>query len=106
MGGCTNVSACARIATPGGMVLGAEVGGGTVACAYAGTIGPESVIPGVDLMVGGVCICCGGGIRFHTLPQLLFSAIWVIVNTIALALDNANTLCCEPAVLSRMWAFR
>ena len=72
MGGCTNVSAYAGIATPGGMVLGAEVGGGTVACAYAGTIGPESVIPGVDLMVGGgVYLLWRGHQVSHTSPIAL-----------------------------------
>jgi len=46
------------------------------------------------------------GVRFHTFPQSLSSSIWVIVNMTALALDNANSLCCKPTILSRIQAFR
>jgi hypothetical protein len=104
VGECANVSTCAGIATPGGVIPGEEVGGGTVTRACAGTVGPGSVILGVDLMVGGR-VRSGGGIRFRALPRLLSSGIWVIVNTTALALDNTDTPCCEPSVLGGMCTF-
>ena len=99
------MSACAGIATPGGVILGTEVEGGTVVCACTEIMGPGSVILGV--MVGGGRVRSGRGVGFHALPQSLSSHIWVIVNTMALTLDNADTPCCEPAVLgSRTQAFR
>jgi hypothetical protein len=103
---CTNVSACAGIAMPGGAILGEEVGGGTVVCACTGTMGPGSVIPGVDSMVGGGGrVRSGGGIGFHVLPQSLSSGVWVIMNMMVLALNNADTLCHEPGVLGGMCTF-
>ncbi len=98
------MSACTGIAMPGGAILGTEVGGGTVARACTGIMGPGSVIPGVT--VGGGHVRSGRGIRFHMLPQSLSSGVWVIVNMMVLALDNANTPCCETALLGRMWVVR
>ena len=55
---------------------------------------------------GGGRVRSGRGIRFHALPRSLSSGVWVIVNTTALALDNADTPCCESALLGRTRAVR
>jgi hypothetical protein len=98
-GGGANMSTCAGIATPRGAIPGMEVGGGAVARACTGTAG-------VELMVGGGRVCSGSGVGFRTPPQSLSSSVWVIVNIMVLALDNADTPCCESTVLGRTRAFR
>ena len=68
--------------------------------------GTQECDPGSGLDGGGGHILSERGIGFCALPQSLSSGVWVIVNTTALALNNADTPCCEPTVLGRMQAFR
>ena len=112
----TGGAACERggIARPGGAIPGARVGGGTipgaevgeetVARACKGNARPGSVIPERSTVRGGR-VRSGKGIGFRALPRSLSSSVRVIVNSTALTLDNADTPCCEPAVLGRGHAF-
>ncbi len=104
MGGGTNASACIGIAMPGGTILGIEVGGRNGCACLHRDCGTQKCDPRSDGKGG--YICSGRGIGFCMLPQLLSSSIWVIVNTIALALDNTDTLCCETTLLGRIQAVR
>ena len=86
MGGCANASPCTGIGTPGGMILGMQVGGGAnvSACTEIGmprgtipgtevgggmVVGPESVILGVDSTVGGAVSAGEGASGFTRFPD-------------------------------------
>ena len=45
----------------------------------------------------------GRRIGFRALPRSLSSGVWVIVNTTALALNNADTPCCKPTCNTPSW---